>query len=815
MDYLKYKYFLINIINFLNYLVLTDYMELSDIIFKTKSIILEHKDQIINELYKLDNVLNFDVIYVKKLTKAGSIIHKSNPKDIENLLEKLYNFNLEGIKILETQENNYSLDNIASLKSHFYGHAATFSRELWIKTKNNKWLENSYSLNYKSGLISKDYDLEYSSITFTYAADDALDLLRKTKNIDYGNKAIKFYSDNAIKLSEFNKKQAGCAYQSLRKTYQLMYKLTKDILFIEKAYDSEKKALNLFKEIRENNFQFHSKLYLIELAKENYDLTHIKDWKIISNQYYKEIKNIDLNSDNLGLEEYNSRLINVANFTNKIFNKNKKDIFWKKESYNFNLKSIRLNPEPSITNYSAYLSLFSSTIRFFEEDNNLDHIEEGIGYLEKLIDKKILDKRNIHPTMIFFMNKYKEIDTSTELDIKVFNIYTKLNRFYNREMYSKFLVLTSLDILTKNHKKFFENYFIENYSKFYNSILAKFSLRKISKIVRKINSSKWQNFQYNLFKDKSKLITNREKKYVLGVQIREEYAASQDKKWLDLYGEIFLSIFEKDKLNQNSKNKLGSSRRLLDFYFHNYKIDKNESNLDKIYGHILEIEELNVNGTHKELDYLKDIIYDIIGTYKISKDNRFKIKSWRYFNKMKELIKDTPEFQSKLSGLKYNLVNIDKFDIIKRRIDVYNVAKKSKNKYFKTKNNKYIVEWGENINIVLEIDKFNPNKIHALETANLVLEYQIHKYDSNKNQENLNELYDKIIEIDQLEKPNSHECLNEMKNWIYKLMDVHKISNDQRFYDKAISFFGNMEKIVSELNTYKANAILEKCMRME
>jgi len=156
-----------------------------------------------------------NIIMLKHLTKVARNLIDSGVEFPNSLLEKLYNYNCAGAKLIESSDiTDFEENNVQSLHSHFYGHAGAIARILSDKSDLNgeDWLYRCILNEKKSARLAEKIDKKHAGKAYYYAASAARQLYLLTADLDDLNEAKNLYLKAGQLLAPIDKKQAAGFY---------------------------------------------------------------------------------------------------------------------------------------------------------------------------------------------------------------------------------------------------------------------------------------------------------------------------------------------------------------------------------------------------------------------------------------------------------------------------------------------------------------------------------------------------------------------------------------------------------------------------
>jgi hypothetical protein len=153
-----------------------------------------------------------NILKIKQITKIAEHILEQNPELLIGYLDRIYDYNIQGAKKIETAEiPTYSKTNLQNMHSHFYSHAGGIAKRKLNLSKSTdekaKWAFRWYNSYKKSADIAKTIDLKHAAYANAFAGDAAMTLADITGGIYLMNEAQIHYE--AFVTYAKNKKMRG------------------------------------------------------------------------------------------------------------------------------------------------------------------------------------------------------------------------------------------------------------------------------------------------------------------------------------------------------------------------------------------------------------------------------------------------------------------------------------------------------------------------------------------------------------------------------------------------------------------------------
>jgi len=210
-------------------------MELSDIMLKESY--EEVKEEIVpiylDFLAQTDSIKDYDLLYIKKVTKVGSNILKQFPEKINGQAEKLYSYLIEGVEV--AFEINNGDTNISKMGAHMLSHAAFVAQHLFRKTHKIEWLKESYANDLLSANISETIEPKHSELAYFHSAGTANKLYNLTENVKW----LTFTYNSLRKSITFCSKDEYTYQNIAAEVCFKIYRATDDLSWLVKNYNHQ------------------------------------------------------------------------------------------------------------------------------------------------------------------------------------------------------------------------------------------------------------------------------------------------------------------------------------------------------------------------------------------------------------------------------------------------------------------------------------------------------------------------------------------------------------------------------------------------
>lgn len=194
-----------------------------------------------------ETVAHEDVIFIKRLTKIASRILAEDSFSLDGLLTRLFEFNLQGIeKVEQGNMDGYSLNNIKSIHSHFYSHAANIAKYIFYNTDDIEWAKKWYDCSEKSAILSEEIYPEHSGNAYVFTGNAANILFEHTGDVMWAEKAYDYFENVVFLLADIDLRKCGLTYMAAAIAAQTIFEKSKEIEWAERAFDCSKEAVFLF-----------------------------------------------------------------------------------------------------------------------------------------------------------------------------------------------------------------------------------------------------------------------------------------------------------------------------------------------------------------------------------------------------------------------------------------------------------------------------------------------------------------------------------------------------------------------------------------
>ena len=198
----------------------------------------ECREKVLEFIANTESVSDRDILFIKRFTKVAHHVHKSYPDSFNGLLERLYQFNMDGIILIHKgRVRGHNKDNLSSISSHLQAYAGDVARAIFEKTGDVSWAKREYDRYRLSAEESLEFDLKHSAHAYSFAADVAQAIFEKTGDVSW---AEKWYDSRKLsaKISlNFNPKHSAYSDGFAGDAAKAIFEKTGDISWAKRWYD--------------------------------------------------------------------------------------------------------------------------------------------------------------------------------------------------------------------------------------------------------------------------------------------------------------------------------------------------------------------------------------------------------------------------------------------------------------------------------------------------------------------------------------------------------------------------------------------------
>src|SRR3989338_5064549 len=167
---------------------------------------------VVEYLHKTESVSGKDINFIKRLTKVAHHVMQSS-HTLDDLLFKLYSFNMEGVKRLrDGAEADRSENNLISLESHLLAYAGNAAKALFEQRKDISWAEKWYPSYKTSADITRTSEPAHSAHAYSFAGNAAKALFEITEDLSWAEKWYLATKTSADMTRDTDPKHSAHAY---------------------------------------------------------------------------------------------------------------------------------------------------------------------------------------------------------------------------------------------------------------------------------------------------------------------------------------------------------------------------------------------------------------------------------------------------------------------------------------------------------------------------------------------------------------------------------------------------------------------------
>lgn len=627
-------------------------MDLLSILNEDKEIILKHKDDIIKRINEIDNVLDMDVIFVKRLTKASTFIYEEFPDELESLLEKLYRFNKEGATILEKNHIDLSDWNKQTMRAHFYNHAGDYAESIWKKTNDLKWAKKSFYDRYKAGLIINNSDTSHSSISFLKAEDMGYAIYNTTKDIGWVKRSLKALI-NVGKYKEFT----PINYNHMAKMSRILYDVTKEEKWLDDSLKYQNQALDkIDNDIDKRNYMG----FLGDLFKEKFNLTNEKEYG--KEAFFTYIDSTKLVDD----EEFNSFCLTYAadvalNICFKF-----DDIDFGKRAHSLYFENANIVKKYN-KKHSAYTFGYDSKTcnKLFNLTNNVKWLKKAYNSQENAhkLFLEIKDFKQLVPSEVVLSRLSKTLywNLSSKKD-KI--EWAKKVAQHNENLFSKAGNLIDLEIAKDFNNKLFNHTNDVSYGiKAYELHLKSIEFEKKNYYTQLNSASRMANKLFMATRDIKWKQKVKEYDLIILQNQKDIGESRRDNKYLEL-AFCYFTFFDHDNNKENLREGFKYFKKAIKSDFISSRSKNSAFNfLIEIYNKSKKF----TNEFDRDMFEVNQKFYDLTKEYRYKKIALYRALDVLKFNEDKDLEDYVFDFSN--NHTKYFLENINRFNLDDKLID--------------------------------------------------------------------------------------------------------------------------------------------------
>jgi hypothetical protein len=179
-----------------------------------------------------DSVYGEDLYFVKKLCKAGRIIMRSG-NSLDAHLERLYQFNMQGVQMARENSCRDEDVDIAKIESHMLADAAVIASRLHKQTDEKKWILKSYEHQSDAAIISEMVEPARLPYDLGHVGGYAREIFKESGNQEFGRKAYQAKVRAAKLLRKDKPDDASLTYKVASSIAQDLWKVSRDPTWLE------------------------------------------------------------------------------------------------------------------------------------------------------------------------------------------------------------------------------------------------------------------------------------------------------------------------------------------------------------------------------------------------------------------------------------------------------------------------------------------------------------------------------------------------------------------------------------------------------
>ena len=195
----------------------------------------ECKDLALEYMGLADSVSHKDIIFIKQLTKVIRSILKSDPDSLDGLLERVFQFNNEGVQIIEDGLDGYTENRLLNLKAHFFADKGDVSEALYGKTQDIAWAEKWHSAYKASADMSTNIDPRHAAYAYGFAGDAAKALFDRTGDTAWAEKWYEATHLSADMTRSIDPQYSAVAFGIAGNAATAVYKVTRQRRWYNRA----------------------------------------------------------------------------------------------------------------------------------------------------------------------------------------------------------------------------------------------------------------------------------------------------------------------------------------------------------------------------------------------------------------------------------------------------------------------------------------------------------------------------------------------------------------------------------------------------
>ena len=205
----------------------------------------ECKIRVMQFIRETPSVLDYDIVFIKKLTKVANHVLKSDPDSLDEFLERVFDFNIEGVKKIRAGLDGYTQNNLLILESHFLTYAGDAAKALFEKTSDLSWAEKWYNTEKLSADMTIGIEPQKAVYSYSFAGDAARVLFKKTDDINWAKKQYDAYEASGVMSVTTDPQHAAYVYGHAGDAAKALFEKTSDLSWAEKWYNTKKLSADM------------------------------------------------------------------------------------------------------------------------------------------------------------------------------------------------------------------------------------------------------------------------------------------------------------------------------------------------------------------------------------------------------------------------------------------------------------------------------------------------------------------------------------------------------------------------------------------
>ena len=270
----------------------------------------ECKQQVIEYVKDNKSIAHEEIIFIKSLTKVAEHILESDPGSLDGLLQRIYDFHIEGIMKIQSESgnggSNYAKEHMTLMRSHLHTHAANFAKAILKNMRNGEnnpmqklfWAQEMYNNHLFSADLISDIDPKHASVQYSNAGKAAWIVFKiledqkdapLEKKIEWMKKKHKNEKAAGEKMSEIGNSSFMHEYDNAAKALYTLYNLTGNAYYLNGCYEM-RRLLAITTSKTNLNFSASQDVLAAETAIELSKLTGREFWEKRARMHSNKVK---------------------------------------------------------------------------------------------------------------------------------------------------------------------------------------------------------------------------------------------------------------------------------------------------------------------------------------------------------------------------------------------------------------------------------------------------------------------------------------------------------------------------------------------